>query len=173
MHVYTKTGDLGETQIGTERKPKDCPDAEVIGEIDELVSLLGVVASKIDNPSEIERIISDLMSLNAHIMSEGKYAFRGSTETLERRIDEMWVDAGDLNRFILRFTDLIASEIHYARAVCRRVERKLVAFSKGADWMDRKALAYVNRLSDYLFALARWANKKNGGKEIPWLSDRT
>ncbi len=173
MPIYTKTGDSGETSIGTKRKPKDCPEAEVIGEIDELASLLGIIAAEMEDSAEMEKIIATLMQLNAHIMSDGKYAFNGSAEELEKRIDEMWSETGDLNHFILRFTDPLAAKIHYARAVCRRAERKLVAFARGKDWLDKKALAYVNRLSDYLFALARWTNKKRGGEEIPWVSDRT
>jgi len=160
MPVYTKTGDSGETNIGKERRPKDCPEAEVIGEIDELASLLGVVGAEMEDPKEVENIISVLMRLN-------------SAEDLEKRIDEMWAETGELNRFILRFTDPLASEIHYTRAVCRRVERRLVAFAKDKKWIDKRALAYINRLSDYLFALARWVNKRKGGKEIEWLSDRT
>jgi len=168
MPVYTKTGDSGETQVGTKRAPKDCPEAEIIGEIDELVSLLGVVGAEMEDPKEVENIISVLMRLNAHIMSEGKYAFNSSAEDLEKRIDEMWAETGELNRFILRFTDPLASEIHYTRAVCRRVERRLVAFAKDKKWIDKRALAYINRLSDYLFALARWVNKRKGGKEVVW-----
>ncbi len=168
MKVYTKTGDSGETQVGAKRVPKDCPDAEAIGEIDELASLLGVIAAEMEDPKELETIIATLMQLNAHIMSEGKHAFNGSPKDLEKQIDEMWEETGELNHFILRFTDPLASKIHYARAVCRRVERKLVAFARDNAWLDQRALAYINRLSDYLFALARWENKRNGGKEIEW-----
>lgn len=168
MAIYTKTGDSGETRVDTRRVSKDCPDVEVIGEIDELVSLLGVVAAKLDNPKEMEEIIGTLMGLNAHIMSEGRYAFKGDVALLEKRIDEIWKETGELTKFILRFTDETASLIHYARAVCRRVERRLVTFAKANEWVDKNALAYVNRLSDYLFALARWVNKKNGGKEVEW-----
>ncbi len=168
MPVYTKTGDSGETYVGRERKPKDAPVVEVIGEIDELVSFLGVIASEVAESKELEEIIGTLMQLNAHIMSEGEYTFEKSTVRLERRIDELWSEAGELHHFILRFTDPLASKIHYARALCRRVERKLVAFARSNEWVDRRALAYVNRLSDYLFALARWVNRKRGGREIGW-----
>lgn len=168
MPIYTRGGDKGKTNIGAKRCPKDCPNVEVMGEIDELVSLLGVVASRLEDPKEMEKIIGTLMGLNAHIMSEGKYAFKGDVDFLEKRIDEMWKEMGKLTHFILRFTDETASLIHYARAVCRRVERRLVAFAKANEWVDKNALAYVNRLSDYLFVLARWVNKKNEGEEIEW-----
>ncbi len=166
MSIYTRTGDDGKTSMGKKRCPKDCPEAEIIGEIDELTSLLGVIAAKIDDSERIEKIISDLMSLNAHIASEGKFPFKGSVEKLEREIDGLWKDTGQLNHFILRFTDPVASEVHYTRAVCRRVERTLVSFARNRDWLDRNALRYVNRLSDYLFSLARWVNKRNGGEEV-------
>ena len=168
MPIYTKTGDSGETSIGTKRKPKDCQEAEVIGEIDELASLLGIIAAEMEDSAEMEKIIATLMQLNAHIMSEGKYAFNGSAEELEKHIDKMWSEAGELHHFILRFTDQLASKIHYARALCRRVERKLVAFARDKNWIDKKVMAYMNRLSDYLFALARWTNKRRGGKEVEW-----
>jgi len=173
MPIYAKTGDSGETSVGKKRCPKDCPEAEVIGELDELASLLGVIAAKVDDPSDLERIISNIFSLNAHIVSEGKYSFNGDPAWLEKKIDELWAEVGDLNHFILRFTDPVAAEIHYARAVCRRAERRLITFAKDKDWLDERAKAYVNRLSDYLFTLARWVNKKNGGKEVEWISGRT
>ncbi len=173
MKIYTRTGDDGETSMGKKRCPKDCPEAEAIGDLDELASLLGKIAANMGDPSDLERIISEIFSLNAHVMSEGKYPFKGNPNWLEKRIDAMWGDVGDLHHFILRFTDPVASEIHYARAVCRRAERTLVSFARNHNWLDEKALKYVNRLSDYLFALARWVNKKNGGKEVEWVSDRT
>lgn len=166
--LYTGRGDRGETRAGKGCVPKDSETVEVIGEIDELVSLLGVLASESEKCREIERIISDLMSLNAHIVSGGEHRFRGDVGWLEERIDSLWREAGELNRFILRFTDRLASTIHYARAVCRRVERRLVGFSRRAGWLDAGTLAYINRLSDYLFALARWTNRRRGGKEILW-----
>ena len=173
MPIYTKTGDSGETNVGTKRCPKDCPEAEVIGELDELASLLGVIAAKMGEASELERIITDIFSLNAHIMSGGSHSFSGDPTWLERRIDEMWSEVGELNHFILRFTDPLGSGIHYARAVCRRAERRLVSFARKNNRVDEEAKAYINRLSDYLFALARWINKKNGGKEVKWISGRT
>lgn len=173
MPVYTRGGDRGETSVGAKRVPKDCQHVEIIGEIDELISLLGVIASEIEDPGDIERVTADLMSLNAHIISESKYSFTGQTRWLEERIDELWTEVEELDHFILRFTDKLAAKIHYIRAVCRRVERKLVSFSRSANWLDKNTLAYINRLSDYLFALARWINKKKGGEEIAWISDRT
>ncbi|NPA76391.1 MAG: cob(I)yrinic acid a,c-diamide adenosyltransferase [Candidatus Diapherotrites archaeon] len=168
MPIYTKTGDSGNTSVGKRRCPKDCPEAEVIGELDELASLLGVIAAEMDDPADLERIMSDIFSLNAHIMSEGKYPFSGNPAWLEKRIDEIWAEVGDLHHFILRFTDPLAAEIHYARAICRRAERRLITFAKGKEWLDEGAKAYINRLSDYLFALARWVNRKNGGEERKW-----
>ena len=173
MPIYTKTGDWGETSVGKKRCPKDCPEAEVIGETDELASLLGVIAAELDDSSDLERITSDIFSLNAHIMSEGEYSFNGDPAWLEERIDKLWTEAGELNHFVLRFTDPTAAKIHYARAVCRRAERRLTTFAKDKEWLDERARAYVNRLSDYLFALARWINRKHGGKEVGWISGRT
>jgi len=166
--VYTGKGDGGETGIVGRRVSKDCITMEVVGEIDELISLLGIIASELESAGDVERIISDLMGLNAHIASEGRYRFRGDASWLEERIDELRKEVGDLNCFVLRFTDRLAAEMHHARAVCRRAERELVRFSRDVNWLDPKILAYVNRLSDYLFVLARWTNKRKGGTEILW-----
>ncbi len=167
MALYTRRGDAGETDVGTVRIKKDCDYTEAIGELDELSSLLASIASRWPETADLlDPILRDIYRINAYLATGGRVDHGVDPSTLERRIDEMWKELPPLSRFVLRFTDPAASAIHHARAVCRRAERRLVSLTKNRRWVDRKVLAYVNRLSDYLFAAARWTNWKKGGKEI-------
>ena len=152
--IYTGKGDGGKTWVGRMRVDKDCEFVELVGDLDETVSLLGVVLSE-NGPGELEEVIRTLMDISSFVGTGGKVRPEVDVKRWERRIDELWREAGEIGRFVLRFTDPVAAKIHHARAVLRRAERSYVEAMKEHPWLDREILKLLNRLSDYLFALAR------------------
>jgi cob(I)alamin adenosyltransferase len=175
LKLYTRTGDNGETSLfGGDRVPKDNPRVGAYGTIDELNSFLGVAratwpSSPID--AELHRVQEDLFDLGAQLASPGMSRFQGvdpkRVEDLEHAIDAIEAELEPLTTFILPGGSLAAAQLHAARAVCRRGERKVVALRDDNE-STRCAIAYLNRLSDYLFVAARFANAKLGIDDVPW-----
>jgi cob(I)alamin adenosyltransferase len=169
LKIYTRTGDSGETGLfGGSRVHKDDPRIAAYGTVDELNAFIGVAraswpGSPID--SELADMQSDLFDLGAHLASPGSARFVGvpelRTAELERSIDRMEGELTPLKSFILPAGSLAASHLHVARTVCRRAERLLVALG-GED------VAYLNRLADYLFVAARYANREQGIDDVVW-----
>ena len=147
--IYTRTGDSGESSVRSERLRKDALVFDVLGDLDELNSWLGVVRDDVPEPdrARLDDVQSALISLSADIAGYGAFA-TDLVATLERDIDRL--SAGP---FALRPP---AGRIHVARTVCRRAERHLVAFRP-----DHAGLPFVNRLSDYLYALAERVSKES------------
>lgn len=138
MKIYTKTGDKGETGLyGGKRVPKDDKVIEALGTIDELNAALGNLGLPLD------RIQKDLQNLAAQVAGYKGKRRALSVSFLEKEIDRMEKDLPQLHGFILP-----KGPIHPARAICRRAERRVVAVAGSSK--------YLNRLSDYLFVLARW-----------------
>ncbi len=190
MKIYTKGGDQGETSLGGgKRLKKDAARVVAYGEADELNSLLGLcrVHAKdilVDPAFEeqgghavVERILhhlqKDMFVLGADLASPqvskvgGKMVPRISKKNVERLegwIDEMEGQLKPLMNFILPGGHAVAAEIHVARTVCRRAERALVALSR-EEVIDAEILAYMNRLSDLLFVLARYVNMLTDAEE--------
>jgi cob(I)alamin adenosyltransferase len=175
MKIYTRTGDHGQTSLfGGTRVAKNDPRIDAYGTIDELSSHLGVAgASAIpaDTIAEIERVQSDLFEIGAHLASPGTSRFPGvdaqRIANLERAIDTMEHDLAPLTTFILPGGSLGASQLHVARTICRRAERAVVALQDESP-ATQSTIAYLNRLSDYLFVAARFANLRAGVKDVPW-----
>ena len=147
--IYTRTGDSGESSIRSERLRKDALVFDVLGDLDELNSWLGTIRD--DVPEEARARLLDvqgaLISLSADIAGYGAFT-TDLVPRLERDIDRL----SDVP-FTLRPP---AGRIHVARTVCRRAERLLVAFRA-----DHSGLPFVNRLSDYLYALAERVRKES------------
>lgn len=174
--IYTKTGDTGETSLlGGERVTKDCITLQVVGELDELNSKLGeVVAHLFDNPP-VEFLIKvqrDLFKVGAELAAlQTKMGDSldkvGEKEILEfeNGIDDFWKDLPELKSFILPGGCLAGAHLHHARTICRRAERMLVLLGKQKE-IRSELYKYLNRLSDYLFAAARWVNKEEGIEEL-------
>ena len=172
MKIYTRTGDSGETSLfGGSRVAKDDPRIEAYGTIDELNSTIGVAratwpSSPIDK--QLNAIQSDLFDIGAHLAAPGNDRFAGveprRIEELERAIDAMESELQPLTNFIIPGGSLAAAELHIARTVCRRAERRVVALED-----NPATVAYLNRLSDYLFVAARYANRGHGVPDTPWL----
>ncbi len=183
MSIYTKTGDKGETSLlGGKRVSKSCLEMQVIGEIDELNACLGVVVSlfsKIDQIEKFNTIIKFLQSIQRDLFKVGaelaslqsplgdKINKIDNTRAgeMETYIDKFWGELPELKNFILPGGSLVGAEIHRARTVCRRAERQLVDFSKN-NLIRSELSIYINRLSDFLFALARFVNAKEGVEEM-------
>lgn len=177
MKIYTRGGDRGETSLfGGERVAKDHPRVVCYGTIDELNSFIGVArahcgGSLID--TELGRVQSDLFDIGAHLAAPASARFRGVKETrildLERVIDTMEHSLVPLQNFILPGGSVAAAHLHVARTVCRRAERLVVAMHETAE-LEASTIPYLNRLSDFLFVAARFANHSEGTPDIEWRS---
>ena len=174
--IYTRTGDDGTTDLGNgERIDKTNIRIDVMGDIDELNSLIGVLGSS----GVIDNVSSHLLDIQHRLFDiGGELAIPGSAvinsihvDSLEKIIDTYNEDLPALKEFILPGGSLSASICHLARSVCRRAERNLVAISRN-EYINPESLRYINRLSDLLFVLARVLNQEKGGKEIFWNSER-
>ncbi len=177
MKIYTKTGDAGETSlIGGERVRKDHRRIEAYGTVDELNSHLGVVRATwpqgaID--AQLNEVQCDLFEIGAFLATHApNEKFHGAPEehieALEREIDRMDAELAPLKNFVLPGGSAPAATLHVARTVCRRAEREVVALGEPGDDMSR-AIRYLNRLSDYLFVAARYANRRLEVADVPWI----
>jgi cob(I)alamin adenosyltransferase len=175
VKIYTRTGDQGETSLfGGARVAKDDARIEAYGTVDELSSFLGLArASK--PPAATDALLADihqdLFEIGAHLASPGTSRFSGvdpaRVEALEQSIDSMEIDLAPLKNFILPGGSLAAAQLHVCRTICRRAERRVVALRDGAP-ATQSTITYLNRLSDWLFVAARYANHREGVGEVPW-----
>lgn len=173
MKIYTRTGDRGETSLfGGTRVSKDDPRIEAYGTVDELNAFIGAArASRPDSQidSQLAAVQSDLFDVGAQLASPGSSRFSGVTEAriteLENGIDAMEQQLAPLTSFILPGGSDAAAQLHVARTVCRRAERLVVALG---DDSAAKTITYLNRLSDYLFVAARFANLRKGVDDVIW-----
>lgn len=188
--IYTRGGDAGETSLyGGERRAKDDDRIEAYGTVDELNAALGLLLSE-GNPAAdssheavaYERTLgavqSDLFTIGSWLACPPSHPSRppGLPETavasLETAIDELDEGLEPLRNFILPGGSRPAALAHVARTVARRAERRIVALAP-EDAEDLRSVAYLNRLSDYLFVLARALNRQAGVADVPWTSQRT
>lgn len=178
MKIYTRKGDGGETSlIGGKRVRKDDIRIDAYGTVDELNSFLGLIRDSAKDRSreeEIREIQNRLFTLGSELATapEGSKMKLPSLQTediemLEHAIAEMETKLPELKNFILPGGNLTASHCHVARCVCRRAERKTIELS-AISALDDKILQYLNRLSDYLFTLARFFTYSEGGEETLW-----
>ena len=198
MKIYTKTGDQGETgMLGGVRISKSSIAIDVTGGLDETNSVLGIVASQLNQLSsdqvaagssvqpmiyQIQNDLFDLGSCVSACLSDSSRAVEFSSErtvVLEQWIDQLQKDLPELTAFILPGGGSAGSFLHQARAVCRRTEHGLVGLAAAdLDWPtasniagDQRMsieLAYLNRLSDLLFVMARYVNHQAGCEESKW-----
>jgi len=177
--IYTRTGDAGQTGlVDGSRLAKSAPRMAAIGDVDELNSAIGVAlthAMPDQARAQLGRIQNELFDLGADFATPGpdfvpsEMALRivaAQVERLEREIDAMNASLETLRSFILPGGDPAAAAIHLARAICRRAERSAVAAHADVG-LNPVGLAYVNRLSDHLFVLARFLNLGAQG-DILW-----
>jgi cob(I)alamin adenosyltransferase len=175
--IYTRTGDAGTTGlVDGSRVAKHDARMEAIGAVDEANSALGLVVCTGAATEALLRIQNDLFDLGADLATPGEdfapspMALRmvaAQTDWLERAMDALNEDLPPLTSFILPGGTEAAARLHIARAATRRAERAMVALHAKAA-VNPQALAYINRLSDYLFVLARAVNAKAGG-DVLWV----
>jgi cob(I)alamin adenosyltransferase len=180
VRIYTRTGDAGETGLlGGRRVRKSALRVEAYGEIDELSACLGLAGAAVTDTGTVSlltQVQRDLFALSARVadVRKGEEAASGKTTfsedrvtALERAIDLAEEALPPLQTFVIPGGSDAGARLHLARTVCRRAERRLVALAAQED-VPPVFLAYLNRLSDLLFVLARAANRRAGVPEIPW-----
>jgi cob(I)alamin adenosyltransferase len=172
--LYTKTGDAGTTGLGDgSRVNKDHYRVEVMGDVDELNSIIGLLLTY-EIPRHIEeeltRIQHDLFDLGAEICIPGHLVIEEKrVQELEAGLDAINANLSSLKEFILPGGNRAAAICHHARTVCRRAERRLVSLSHH-EMISAYAMQYINRLSDYLFVMARDINRHAQTPDILWRS---
>lgn len=177
--LYTRKGDDGTTALSTgKRVPKDSPRVAAYGDVDELNAQIGVVrcagvSARIDG--ELATIQNRLFDLGADLATPAsdnpKFAVPRITAeqvtALERLIDALNEWVGPLENFILPGGAASAASLHLARTICRRAERRVIGLARGHD-TGEQVVAYLNRLSDALFVMARYENLEAGVDEPLW-----
>ena len=182
MKIYTKTGDTGETALfGGERVPKDAFRIEAYGSVDELNSVLGVISTLKPHPAiaeTVDMLQHQLFEVGADLATAGTQrstAIPRITDShavgLEKLIDRYEAELTQLKSFILPGGSAIAAHLHLARTVCRRAERSVVRLSRNEE-IGTTVIVYLNRLSDLLFVMARYANFIEGYTETQWVSGK-
>lgn len=182
MKVYTKQGDKGLTSlIGGERVFKTDVRVEAYGTVDELVAFIALLADKLADDDRFKEHTSMLRKVESHLMTveallavgrdgEDKVAPLGiePTATLEQAIDAMQAKLPAITKFTIPGGDERISMCHVCRTVCRRAERMALVVSQQHDLSD-DVLAYLNRLSDYLYLLGRTVTMITHTEEILWI----
>lgn len=176
--IYTRTGDAGETGLADgSRVAKTSARVEAMGDVDELNSVLGLLASEPlgdDAAALLQSIQQSLFNLGGELSMPGHSLVTDEeVGELERELDAMNERLEPLKEFILPGGTRAAALAHLARAICRRAERRLVALA--ANEPDRTPEAgrrYVNRLSDLMFVLARDLNRAAGETDVLWKHER-
>lgn len=171
--IYTRTGDDGSTGLGDgTRVPKDHLRVEAYGTVDELNAQVGLLRAELgaQHPAQafLEGVQHDLFDLGGELCIPGYTLLGADTVTLcEGAIDALNADLPPLKDFILPGGNRAAAVAHVARTVCRRAERCVYTLSQ-QEPLNGEGLKYLNRLSDYLFVLARVLARENGGQEVLW-----
>jgi cob(I)alamin adenosyltransferase len=185
--VYTRVGDRGTTRlVGGAEINKDDARIEAYGTVDELNAIVGLVRT-FNQRSEVsdddvqridavlERVQNDLFEVGSDLATPADSRWEGMVRVGDDDVSqlEQWCDAfnedlGPLKEFILPGGGPVGAFLHQARTVCRRAERRVVTLSAADDSVGTGALRYLNRLSDLLFVLGRWAARAHGEPEFLW-----
>lgn len=170
--IYTRTGDAGTTGLGDgSRTPKNSLRIAVLGEVDELNSVIGLMLCE-ELPTPLRELLTgiqhDLFDLGGEMSIPGAVLLKATQPAqLEAAIDLYNEELSPLKEFILPGGSRAAAVTHLARTVCRRAERALVALA-AEDTVADVGRQYLNRLSDLLFVLGRWLNKQAGCGDVLW-----
>jgi cob(I)alamin adenosyltransferase len=181
--IYTRTGDDGSTALGSgERRPKYDLRVAAYGTVDEVNAVIGLARLHAGENLELDpmlaRIQNDLFDVGADLCMPDKGKGPGGArldvtdaqvEWLERQIDKLNGELAPLRSFVLPGGSAAAAYLHLARTVCRRAERLIVELKdKPGESVTAAAIKYVNRLSDFFFVAARFANDK-GAADVLWV----
>ncbi len=171
--IYTRTGDDGSTGLGDgSRVRKDAARVEAYGTVDEANAQIGALRASLaaNHGAQImlEHIQHDLFDVGGELCIPGYVLVTAAyIERLENAIDAVNADLPPLKDFILPGGSMAAAQAHVARTICRRAERRTLTLSE-SESINPLALHYLNRLSDYLFVLARQLAREDGGQEVLW-----
>lgn len=180
--IYTKTGDKGTTSlVGGSRVAKDDKRVEAYGTVDELNSHVGLLAEMLRQQKggyydELKAVQRNLFTLQTLLATEDEALYARlpqldpvEVEMLERQIDTLTDLLPKLQNFVITGGNMVGAQSHVCRTVCRRAERCVVTLAREAK-IDDVILRYLNRLSDYLFVLARYAVVSTGAQEDLYIS---
>ena len=180
MRIYTGFGDRGKTRLyGGQVVDKDNLRVEAYGTVDELNSVIGLVITYVEKRTlteDLQNIQYSLFELSAELATPDDKNEKSldpvinekNIKDLENKIDKIDSQLDPLKNFILPGGSRGAALCHLARTVCRRAERALISLNK-AETISPRIIIYINRLSDFLFVLARFLNKENNIADLPWL----
>lgn len=179
LRIYTRTGDKGQTSIIGGRVEKDDIRVEAYGTIDEVNCFVGQAMTQLD-PVKFQDALDDLEKIQhelfdcggdlANVTKKREWKLvKETVEYLEKKIDAFTEEAPKLERFILPGGTPAAASIHIARTVTRRAERLVVSLKKADPEISEIAQQYLNRLSDYFFALARVINFRLNEKDVEYV----
>lgn len=179
--IYTRTGDKGETGlVGGKRIKKDALRVQAYGDIDELNSWLGLVRTGAEQSkcaalsAQLAQIQNELFDLGSELATPAGETYPGMVTMQNDQVTrlENWIDQAvsgvpELTSFVLPGGTELNGQLHIARTVCRRAERSIITLASN-EKVSEAVLAYVNRLSDLLFALARTEAHAAGAQEFLW-----
>lgn len=178
--IYTKTGDKGTTSLmDGSRIPKYHVQVEAYGTVDEACSFIGIIVSGIKNKElrikeSLIEVQKDLFQIESLLSEKGETQFpqfihslKERTVVLEKEIDEMTVQLPELTNFILPGGSLISAQLHYARTLVRKTERRVVELMT-TESVAEEIVKYLNRLSDYLFTMSRFVNYQEKEQDVTW-----
>ncbi|MBW1878356.1 MAG: cob(I)yrinic acid a,c-diamide adenosyltransferase [Deltaproteobacteria bacterium] len=185
--VYTRTGDAGQTRlVGGRVVEKNHPRIEAYGTVDELNAVLGMARAFNDGSGAAAEAVStidgflqtlqnDLFNVGSDLATLAADRWDGMYRVGDTEVDrlEQWCDAlneelGPLKEFILPGGGTVGASLHHARTVCRRAERRALTLMRSEEEVGEGCFRYLNRLSDFLFVLARWAARAHGQTEQYW-----
>ena len=180
MKIYTRAGDSGETGLfGGDRVHKDDERVHAYGSVDELNSQIGMALAL----TQIEAVVVPLTTLQSRLFDLGSELATPIAEKvsspkvsdadvlqIETWIDLLEKDLEPLKAFILPGGSPTGAALHVARTICRRAERDVVTLGRGVT-LRPEVFRFLNRLSDYLFVLARFANHISGQNDIRWIQE--
>ena len=179
MKIYTRTGDKGQTSVIGGRLDKDDIRVESYGTVDEVNSYIGLAVTELDPAiftdvlADLEKIQHELFDCGGDLATVSEKAPQKLTDEtityLEERIGAFILEAPELEKFILPGGSKAAATIHIARTVTRRAERLVVSLIKSGAAVSPLSLQYLNRLSDYFFAVARVINFRLAVKDVEYI----
>ncbi len=178
VRIYTKAGDAGETGLlGADRVPKSHMRVEAYGAVDETNSAIGLVRALGVPPGvdqALDRVQNELFVVGMELATVpgttqpgAKHIEESAVAALEQEIDHWQASLPPLRNFILPGGSPSGAALHVARTVCRRAERRIVQLA-ASEPVSERLLRYMNRLSDWLFVLARVVNQQEGKSEAIW-----
>ncbi|MEM0199957.1 MAG: cob(I)yrinic acid a,c-diamide adenosyltransferase [Saccharolobus sp.] len=165
--MFTKSGDDGNTNVINKRVGKDSPLVNLLGDIDEINSFIGLALTKIkweDMRRDLMKVQNDLFILGEEVIQNKGRVSEESVKWLENRTVEYRKESGPVRLFVIPGGSEESSYLHVVRSVVRRVERNAVKYSKEVE-LNKWIIVYLNRLSSLLFIMAVVANKRNGVEE--------